>query len=69
MTQQEYEDLIEELEYELEQANDLKSKAVEDNHDELVKTANTQIAIAEAKLWQIRNKRNLTLPMEHFICD
>jgi hypothetical protein len=55
------ENLIEELEYELEQANELKSKAVEDedSHDELIKTANTQIAIIEAKLWQFRHKRNL----------
>ena len=62
-------DLIEELEYELEQAKELKAKAVEDNHDDLIKTANTQIVIAEAKLRQVRHKRNLTLPMEHFTRD
>jgi hypothetical protein len=63
------EDQIEEFEYELKEAKELKTKAVEDNHKELIKTANSQIVIAEAKLWQVRHKRNLTLPMEYFTRD
>ncbi len=58
-------DLIEEIEYELQEAKELKAKAVEDNHKELIKTANTKIVIIEARLWQVKHKRNLALPIEH----
>lgn len=58
-------DLIEEIEYELQEAKELKAKAVEDSHDDLIKTANTKIVIIEARLWQVKHKRNLALSIEH----
>ncbi len=69
MTQQELDDLIEQLEAELEEANDLKTKAIEDNHDELIKTANTQIVIIEAKLWGARHKQGLSVKWEDVLND
>lgn len=76
MTKQEFneleyglDDLIEGLEYELEEANELKSKAIAENHEGVLKTANTQILIAEAKLWKARHNRNLTISWEDLAHD
>jgi len=50
MTQQEFNDLIEELEYELEQAKDLLRQAQEDDHAELIKKAKREIREWERKI-------------------